>query len=278
MSEDPNPAPAANPTPDPEPEGVVEVQGRRMVPVDALIAERERATKKGEEKARAEYEPLKAKAAQADQLAADLQALQPHIQHLQRHPELMEEPKQPDTPDVSRDDAEKFARRYELYTPNGLDVARAAQMIADNRAETKRIATEAAQEAVQPYAQSSFTAAARQNFCWAASQKAADGGPLVDVNDLARLWQTFPPELAANPEVAKVILNAAIGETVRSGKRPQRVETEPLFSETPGGRGPAEYRMSALEKSVARVAGISEKQFAERAKQYQPDAVNVLGD
>lgn len=266
------------PAADPEPEGIVDVQGKKMVPVDALIAERERATKKGEEKARAEIEPLKVKAAQADQLAADLQALQPHIDYLNKHRELFDRPAEPDTPTVSDEEAEKEARDLELYTPTGLDIPRAKRIIAKRRAEVSAVAKQAAQEAVQPYAQSSFTAAARQNFVWAASQKGPDGAPLVDTQELAKLWQSFPPELAANPEVAQIILNAAIGETVRSGKRPQRPDQEPVFSETPGGRHQGEYRMSALEKSVAKVAGISEDQFAKRAKEYQPDAVNVLGD
>ena len=269
---------APSPVPEPEPEGVIDVQGKKMVPVDALIAERERATKKGEEKARAELEPLKAKAAQADQLAADLQALQPHIAYLQKHPEVMQRPFEPDTPTVSDEEAEKEARDLELYTPTGLDLARAKRIIAKRRAEVSQVATQAAKEAVEPYAQSSFTAAARQNFVWAASQKAPDGAPLVETAALAKLWQSFPPELAANPEVAQVILNAAIGETVRTGKRPQRPEHEPVFSEVPGGRHPSEYRMSPLEKSVAKVAGLSEEQFAKHAKEYQPNAVNVLGD
>lgn len=265
--------------PEPEPEGIVEVQGKRLVSVDALVAERERAKKTTEEKVRAEYEPLKAKAARADQLEADLQLLQPHIDHLRKHPELLQEPAKPDIPDVSNDEAEKFARRYELYTPTGLDITRAKQMIADNRAETKRIAKEAAQEAVQPYAQTTATSQSRQNFAWAASQRGQDGQPLVDPNVLAQIWATFPAELTANGEVAKVVLRAAIGESVVSGKRPQRLENEPVFSEAPGGqRQPHDYRMSPLERNVARVAGMSEKDFAAAAKQYKPDAYNVLGD
>ena len=275
MSE-PEVTPPASPT-EPEPEGVVDVQGRKMVPVDALIAERERATKKGEEKARAELEPLKAKAAQADQLASDLQALQPHIQYLQQHPEVMQRPAEPDTPTVSDEEAEKEARDLELYTPTGLDIPRAKRIIAKRRAEVSAVAKQAAQEAVQPYAQSGFTATATQNFVWAASQKSPDGTPFVNTDELASVWRSLPAELAANPDVAQLILDSVIGRSVRR-RHPSRPDRDPLFSEVPGGRAPDEYKMSALEKSVAKVAGLSEQEFTKRAKEYQPDAVNVLGD
>src|SRR5688572_20224864 len=89
------------PVADPEPEGVVDVQGQKMVPLSALTGERERARTKAEERARAEMEPLKAKAQQADQLAADLAALQPHIDYLNRHPEVLAKQPQADVPSVS---------------------------------------------------------------------------------------------------------------------------------------------------------------------------------
>ena len=65
--------------PDPEPEGAIEVDlagsKQKMVPVGAVIAERKRASEKAKADAEKEYEPIKAKAAQADQLAAEAQQL-----------------------------------------------------------------------------------------------------------------------------------------------------------------------------------------------------------
>ena len=275
---EPEVLPEPTPTPEPEPEGVIDIQGRKMVPVDALIAARKTAAENAEQKVRAEYEPLKTKAAEADRLAADLAALRPKLDYLARHPELTQEPAKPDVPSVSDEEAEKYARQYELYTPTGLDLTRAKRIIADNRAETRRIATEAAQQAVQPYAQTTATAQSRQNFVWAASQRGADGGPLVDPQHLAQMWAEFPAELSANPEVARVILDAAVGASVRQGKRPQRAEQEPLYTEVPGGRAPGEYRASDMERKIARNVGMSDKQWTDAAKQYQPDAVNILGD
>ena len=270
--------PPPPPVSEPEPDGVIDVQGKKMVPVDALVAERERARTTTEQRLHKEYEGIKAKAAKADQLEADMQLLQPQIEHLRKHPELLQEPARPDVPDVSDEDAEKHARRYGLYTPTGLDLPLAKQMIADHRADTRRIATEAAHEAIQPYARTTATAQSRQNFAWAASQKTPDGRPVVDATQLATLWATFPPELTANPEVAKVVLRAALGESVLSNTRPAAPDHEPLFTERPGGGKAGDYQISPLERRVAQIAGMTEKQYSDRAKTYQPDAVNVLGD
>ena len=265
--------------PDPEPAGIVDVQGQKMVPLAALTAERDRVRTKTEEKIRAEFKPLEAKAAQADQLAADLAAVQPHIDYLVKHPEMFKEPAGPDVPTVSDEDAEKYARRYELYTANGLDLARAKQIIADNRTEMATVARQAAAEAVEPMRQTTAAQAARQNFLWAASQQTPDGAPLVDPQELATVWATFPPELAADPQVAQVILEAAIGRTIRSGKALPVAGRAPLFTEPPGGqRGGDGYRISDLERKVARNTGVSEKAWAEQAQQFKPDASNVLGD
>ena len=164
----------SEPDPEPEPEGLVEVevggQKVKMAPVGVIAAERKRAREKTEQTLRAEFEPVKQKAAEADRLAADLATLQPHIEYLQKHPELTQQAQAPDVLSVSDEEAEKEARELELYTPTGLDVTRAKRIIAKRRAETKQVAAAAAKEAIQPYAQSSFTAAARQNFVWAASQ------------------------------------------------------------------------------------------------------------
>lgn len=272
----------SEPEPEPEPEGIIEVelggQKVKVAPVGVISAERKRARESTEQKIRAEYEPVKAKAQQADQLASDLAALQPHIDYLNKHPELMKAPPTDDVPDVSDADAERYARQYELYTPTGLDTPRAKRIIADNRSEMKRVAKEAAAEAVQPYAQTTATQAARQNYVWAASQQDAEGRPLVDAQELAQLWATFPPELAANPDVARVILDAAIGQATRSGKRGHGAPQEPVFTEAPGGGRDSAYRMSEPERKLAKNVGLSEKQWADSAKQYRPDAINILGD
>lgn len=183
----------------------------------------------------------------------------------------------PEVAQVSDDQAEKFARRYELYTANGLDLARAKQMIADNQKEIEDVARRTAQEVIEPLKQTTAVGASRQNFVWAASQTDADGQPLVDPRALAEVWATFPPELSANPEVAKVILKATVGEAVMTRKSgPKPAMREPLQTEAPGGfRGNA-YTMSNVEKKTATAAGIASADWEKRAKTYQPGQPNTL--
>ena len=274
--EDPTPIPVS--TDDSEPDGVVEVQGQRLVPVAAIEAERKRARESTEQRLRTEFEPTAKKAEQADQLAADLAALRPQLDYLNQHPELLRAEQTPQIPSVSDEDAEKYARKHQLYTATGLDVSAAKSIIAENRREMEQVATYAAQQAIEPLKQTTATQASRQNFVWAATQKAADGSALVDPKALSALWSTFPAELTANPEVARVILNAAIGETVRTRTPIQQLERDPIFTESPGGAQHGGYRMSDLERQVARTSGLSDKQWEARAKTYKPDSVNLLGE
>lgn len=256
---------------------VVGQGGQRMVPVSVLAAERARVRESAEAKVRAEYEPFKAEAATAKQLKADLEALRPQLAYLNEHPELFQP--QPDTTnsDVADDEAEKYARRMELYTATGLDTRRAKAIISENRSEMQRVAMEAAQAVVHPAMQQQQQA--RANFAWAAGQRDPQGNPLVDPQFLATEWAKLPADLTSRPEVAQHILQAAIGAYHMSGKRPSAApHSEPLYSEPAGGGRPQAYQISDVERRIAKTAGISEKDWAGTAKNYRPDMMNVLGE
>jgi hypothetical protein len=274
---DPNSPPTTDPPTDPDPDGIVEVQGQKMVPLAALTAERQRVRQTTGDKIRAEFEPLKAKAAHADQLAADLERVRPQLEYLARHPPP--EPEEPKAPAVSDEEAERVARDYELYTPTGLDLTRAKRIISKQRAEVAELAGQAAEAAMKPLRETNAIQAARQNFVWAASQVDAHGHPLVDPGELAQVWASFPAEMIANPQVAQEVLKNVLGAALMSGKRaPLSAGPEPVFSEQAGGRRPAAYQMSEPERLIARSAGIDEKKWAESAKTFKPDSVNILGD
>lgn len=184
----------------------------------------------------------------------------------------------PDIPDVSDDDAERYARRYELYTKDGLDLPRAKQIIADNRQEMRRVAHDAVEQAVGPVKADNFKQAAREQFrrvayeAVQASQLDGDG-----LKVFAEKFFNMPAEIAMQPNVAEHVLDATIGALARTRRpKPSPPEREPLLTESPGGpRNPA-YTMSHLEKKVAESRGIPTADWEKAAKGYQPGQPNRL--
>jgi hypothetical protein len=239
--------------PEAEPEGAIEVelagQRQKVVPVGVVAAERKRARESTEQKFKGELDALKAKAAEADQLRADLGQLQPYIEHLKTHGL----PKKEEPPEIGK----------------------AKRIIANQREETRKIAAEAAQEAIKPLATSSATQQSRANFVWAAQEAQKRG---VQPETVAQLWGALPPDLTQHPEVAQLLLRASLGEAMFSGKMAQPPQHEPLFSEPPGGPRGQDYKISDVERRMAMASGLTEKDWTDRAKGYQPDAENVLGD
>ena len=253
--------------------------GQDKVSLAALLAER----KKGEERAEkirvdleAKYKPLEAKAQELDMVRADLQTLTPHIQYLKEHPELL---KRDEPSSVSDDDADRYARDNDIINLQGqYDVVKAKRMLGKHREEIKRVATEAAQQAVQPAIQATAKQQAQSNYLWALQQKDGEGRPLVDPQILLQKFSSVPAELAANPDVARHLLQTAAGETLMSGKRPTgSPQFEPTFSE-PAGGGRQTYQMSDIEKKVQAITGIKSDDWQKTAKTFRPGELNVIGE
>ena len=205
------------------------------------------------------------------------QDLEDEVQTLRQPPP---KPLPPEAETVSDDEAERYARHYELYTSQGLDTQRAKRIIADNRSEIKRVAKQAAEEAVGPVQEQTAKSGAREQFVRVAMAVDGQGQRVLDddgVRVLAQKFAQMPPQLAALPEVADLMLNAAIGETVRTGKkRVSAPSKEPVFSESPGGQRGTGYTISNIEKKVADNRGISHGDWEKTAKKFQPGQPNVL--
>jgi hypothetical protein len=159
-----------------------------------------------------------------------------------------------------------------------LDVGRAKRIIADNRSEMKRVATQAADEAVGPVRSEAAKAAAREQFVRVATEANSQGLLSDPVSEaMVARYKVLPPELTALPEVADLLLSASIGDAVRAGKkRVAAPSKEPVFSESPGGQRGTGYTISNIEKKVADSRGISHADWEKAAKTYQPGQPNRL--
>lgn len=265
------------------PESAVELEvsgtKQKMVSVDVLSAERKRVREATEQKFQKDLDALKVKADQADKLAADLESLRPDLEFLKNNPQIRKAQEPPELAAINDAEAESFAREWEIYDARGLNLPKAKQMLAKQRAEMTRVAQAAAAEAVKPAMNLSAQQQSRANFLAMANKRNSQGQPLVDPQILAGEWQKVPMDLSQHPEVAEHLLRVAIAEQVLSGKTPPPVPShEPIFTEGPGGQRQGAYQISDIEKRMARVAGMTEKDFTATAKTYQPDTENVLGD
>jgi len=263
------------PTPEPEPDGVVDVPGRgRMVDVSVVAGERKRVREREVAPLR---EQLRQHQEQLTTLQQHLQAAQPYLQLVQQHPELLRT-EQPTTEEqqIPEEEAERYARRFDLYDPQTStpDVKRARAIIADHRRETRQIAQEAAREAVTPLQHMSAEHASRANFVHMAQLRDADGRPLVDPRILATEWAALGPELTQYPQVAEVVLNAAIGKMHRTGGRVPPSDREPLLTEAPGGRAAMPLKLSTLDQKL----GLTDKDLKAAASRFVPGGVSLIGE
>lgn len=263
---------------DSEPEGVVEVTpGRRMVDVSVVAAERKRARETATRQVREkELAPLQEKAKQVDALQQALNAAKPYVELVQQNQHLLRKPEPtPLEQQISDDDAAQEARDLQLYTKDSqLDIATAKKIIARRRTETAQAATEAAQQAVAPIQAATATDRSRQNFAQMAALRDSDGRPLVDPQILAAEWVQLPADLTQHPQVAEVVLERAIGKSLRQGKRVSPPAREPVFSESPGGRGPSPVVLTDLDRKL----GLTEKDLKASAGKFVAGGISVIGD
>lgn len=279
--EPPAPEPQAPADPDEDVSDVPQIDLRegKFVPVSAMAAER----KKGKEALRAakeEADSLRAKAKEADEMRASVQAARPWIEALKNRPDLIRQIQQapapqPEEPTLSPEEAESLARTLELFTPQGepdVKRAQATAKLVDKLAERK------AAKAVAPMIQNDHQRASLTQFQRVLNIRDGFGeGP--DPEILKAQWLQMPPEMTANPEVAEVLWDRAMGITRRLGKpAPKPPDKAPLVSEAPGGRTTQPHNLSDLERAVARSRNMTQKQWAESQSGYKPGAFNVLED
>lgn len=169
---------------------------------------------------RAKLEAATAGSARAQQLEQTVQQLQQQIQQLQpyvqAYQQVVQQPAQtPAKPDVSDEEADGYARLYDLYKADGsgqLDRDRGRKIVTDMR----RIATEAANQAaeakVAPIHQMSVKQLSRNNF-QRAMVTALPNGSKASEAALKWVWDQIDPSVTATVDGAREAFLAAVGRT-----------------------------------------------------------------
>lgn len=268
-------APAEVSPPDPteqEPEGTTEVAGQKHVPLGTLIAERrEKAT-------------FKQKAEQFDQMVGYVNSVKPYIEFLQANPNLMTRTQQETQPTPVTttqpvdEKAETLARTLDLYTAEGKPDVKRAQAI---RSMIKDEANEQAEAKVKPLQDS--TTRERAGFMYQrALATPLPEGVTLDRGKLDAIWSRTAPEILATEQGAAGVLAMAVGFDVLTGNYKKTTTTQPLpppiHTEGSGTRTPNLAPMTGLEERVAKLRGMSAKDYAATIKGFNPRQTNTLED
>lgn len=297
--------PAEPPAPEPEPEGtIVDAAGRKMVPLESLIATRTEL--KAAKQLAAGIEQLREAAARGEQAAQVLDTLQPLIQRLRSRPDIVAAvmgqagmmPAQPHGPPqgyqyppgyqppypqqdpgeaiMPKHEAEDLARTLELYTPQGVPDIDRARKLAIMMRRTSRDEALAAQAPIAQTVAGNQAGTLKQQY----AQVRDKHGRMVNQAVLDQLFAIVPPELVArDPQVAGVLYYAAKGYAAHHGlDEPTAPPRPPLVSEPAGGRPPAGGAgpLTEFDRAIQRTMQVSDKQYQETAARYQPGRINIL--
>lgn len=260
--------PVVTPPAEPDEPGSVVVGDQKMVPLSALISERD----KGKD--------LKTRADQFDQLSGYVSQVKPYIEFLQANPDLMTRATAPaPTPAaVPEHDpvAEQLAKTLDLYTPDGKpDIARAKTLVTviDTIADAK------ADARVKPIAESTAKSKSAENFQRALVTVTPDGRK-VDPAVLKGIWERLPVAATADETQAGVLVYAALGYDVMHGTKtatPSALPT-PLVSESNTGRITQPAALSSFDESVAASRGITPQNYATLTAGYVKGRPSTLED
>lgn len=260
--------PPANPE-DADPDGtVVNPGGEKLVPLSALAAARQAARD-----AKAEVATLKPKAERVDQIVSEWQAAQPI---LERAKQLAQQPPPPAPKGpLSDQEAMDYAKDLDLYKADGTPDTDRAQRLASRQ---QAIAEKQAQQYVQPLIQHTAQGQSRANFEQAANFKQPQTNIQVDREILTQVWNSVPPEMSAQPNVAAVLWQTALGQMVIQGKLKPGTAPPPPVVETAsiGGSVPVAASLNAMDHSFRTAADMSEKDFTATREKYQAGRVNSL--
>ncbi len=260
-----------------EPEGTITTQkGEKLVPIGAVIAERGR-RKDAERSAKDKDDligQLKPKADRYDQVEPQIRAAMPIIEKIRNRPDLIklaDQPREEPGGPLTKAEAIEYAKNFDLFLPDGTpDIDRAQRIETFNQQRTQK----AVREQMAPLV--GHTATQQSNaFKQQYAALALADGTKVDQRYLDQVWANVPPEMAANPDVARILYLASAGlERVSSktGARPGPV----VQTEGVGGRQTQAPAITDLDTSIMKSAGISQKTYKETSARFKPGQSNSL--
>ena len=266
--------PPPEPDAEPEPEGTVEIPTGKVVPLQALQAERHAKKQEREARERLEQEVvgLRDKAGKLDQIAGEWQAVQPLIQQIQRGEYQKAAPKASAGP-LSDAEAVEYAKDLDLYKVDGTpDTDRAQRLAARNQ----KLVEHQTQQALAPFAQQTATQQSRSLFEQAATMKDPSGAT-VDKNILQQFWQMVPAELSAQPQVATILHRVAVAESLIQGKY-KGLTTPPPVVETAslGGGGAPKDSLTAVDRRFLEASDMKSDEYTKIGSRFKPGQHNVL--
>lgn len=256
----PEPAPVAVAPPAPvvpdEP-GAVEVDGQHMVPVGAVIAEREK---------------RQAERNRADALEQQLRQTLELAQRLQQPAPQPAAPVGAPPPDP---DVVAYAQTLSLYKADGtpdLEGASRLLSIAESRAERR------AQAAVQPLIAQTEQERSAMNFR-AALNITNGAGQRPSENALRAIWQQMPVQYTADPNIASILALTAFGADGMTARPPVAPPAQqPVYTEASGGNPKTRPNLSALEETIAAQRGVDVTKWKELTKGHTQGRPSVLED
>lgn len=274
--------PAADPgDEDPTPEGTIEGSGGvKFVPLDAVIAERtgRKAATKENAALKSQLTEAQEKAAKYDELKGYVDQARPIIERVRANPALANDPPQAKVEPakaLSDTEAVEYAKDLDLYKPDGTPDVDRAQRLAGRQAE---LASRSAQAAIAPF-QANDAQRASHAMMQQISGYKDNNGHTVDAGVLKEIWAGVPPELSAKPEVAAVLYQMALGQSIMQGKYGGLKSPGPgavVPTESLGGGGKPRAEIDATGLKFARAADMKNADFQKTAERFQPGRVNAL--
>lgn len=276
--------PPQTPPEDAEPEGTVEIPQGKVVPLATLQAERgaKRAEKEAREKAEADATDLRQKLGAIQHEWNQVQPLIQQLKNGQIPPQLMPQPQAPPQQSkgpLSDQEAIEYARDLDLFKSDGTPDVDRAQRLASRQS---ALAEKQAQAQVAPLVQQTARERSNAFFQQYAAMKDKAGQPMVDPQILRDVWLWAPPELSSQPNVAQVLFNQAVAQSVMSGKykgfavAPQAPPPPPVHSEGLGGGSGGKVEPSAFERRAMDAAGMNAKDWSEASGRFKPGERNSL--